>query len=133
MGNQQGGNAAPKNDGITTHTDMAKEKKPEPKQEHKLEQKPQEKQEAGPVDLDKLKEYTLDEIAKHDNKDNGIWIIIKGLVYDVTKFMDQHPGGAFCLLGPAGDDATESYAGASHPPKVMDQANQNFLIGKVKK
>lgn len=37
--------------------------------------------------------YTWDEIKKHTTRDNGVWIVIKGLVYNVTAFMLEHPGG----------------------------------------
>eukprot|EP01084_Bolivina_argentea_P234456 394719_1 len=87
----------------------------------------------GNVDLSKVKEYTMEEIAKHDKKENGIWLIINGLVYDVTEFMGKHPGGSFCLLGSAGDDATEEFSRAEHPNGVMEQANKDWLIGKLKK
>jgi hypothetical protein len=34
------------------------------------------------------------------------WVIIKGEVYDVTNFLDHHPGGAAIILKYAGKDAT---------------------------
>jgi cytochrome b involved in lipid metabolism len=34
------------------------------------------------------------------------WVIIKGLVYDVTNFLDEHPGGAGIILKYGGKDAT---------------------------
>lgn len=33
-----------------------------------------------------------DELAKH-NKANDAWLAIRGKVYNVTKYMDFHPGG----------------------------------------
>eukprot|EP00276_Gloeochaete_wittrockiana_P019051 CAMPEP_0184356640 /NCGR_PEP_ID=MMETSP1089-20130417/103960_1 /TAXON_ID=38269 ORGANISM="Gloeochaete wittrockiana, Strain SAG46.84" /NCGR_SAMPLE_ID=MMETSP1089 /ASSEMBLY_ACC=CAM_ASM_000445 /LENGTH=41 /DNA_ID= /DNA_START= /DNA_END= /DNA_ORIENTATION= len=38
------------------------------------------------------KKYTLAEISKHTS-DNDCWILIHGKVYDVTDFLDDHPGG----------------------------------------
>ena len=40
---------------------------------------------------------TYQELAKHNSKDD-IWIEIDGLVYDVSNFMDEHPGGPAIIL-----------------------------------
>lgn len=48
--------------------------------------------ESNPISkVDTNKEYALEEIAKH-NSLKDVWIIIHGLVYDVTKYHDEHPG-----------------------------------------
>lgn len=33
----------------------------------------------------------LQEVAKH-NKDDDMWMVVHGKVYDVTKFKEDHPG-----------------------------------------
>ena len=35
-----------------------------------------------------LKKYSTDEVAKHNDADT-CWIIVRGLVYDVTDFLDE--------------------------------------------
>lgn len=45
--------------------------------------------------------YTLEEVSKH-NKNNDLWIIYKKQVFDVTKFLENHPGGEEVLLDVAG-------------------------------
>jgi cytochrome b involved in lipid metabolism len=52
------------------------------------------------------KEYTMDEIAKH-NTENDDWVIVNDEVLDVTKFLPDHPGGKKAILLFAGKDATE--------------------------
>lgn len=44
--------------------------------------------------------YTVDEVATH-NKKNDAWIIYQGYVYDITYFVDKHPGGSiiYSVLG----------------------------------
>ena len=46
-------------------------------------------------------EYTMAEVAKH-NTDKDCWLAIHGKVYDVTKFLDEHPGGEEVMLDDAG-------------------------------
>lgn len=41
------------------------------------------------------------EIAQHKSADS-CWLVIHGKVYDVTTFLDKHPGGRAILLKQAG-------------------------------
>ena len=52
------------------------------------------------------KEFTMEEVAKHNKKDD-LWIVVKGVVMDVTNWLDEHPGGAQALFSHMGRDATE--------------------------
>lgn len=47
------------------------------------------------------KSFTVEEVAKH-NTANDCWIIVEGQVYDVTKFLKEHPGGSKVILKLAG-------------------------------
>ena len=42
--------------------------------------------------------YTKKEVAKHKSKETGIWVTYKDGVYDVTDFINAHPGGDRILL-----------------------------------
>lgn len=44
---------------------------------------------------------SLEKLAKH-NKKTDCWIAIHGRVFDVTKFLSQHPGGSEIILAVAG-------------------------------
>ena len=44
-----------------------------------------------------LKEYTMNEIEKHDNADS-CWIVVWDKVYDATPFLYKHPGGSNFLV-----------------------------------
>lgn len=57
------------------------------------------------------------EVAKHNTRES-CWIIVHGKVYDVTDFLDDHPGGSKIILKYAGKDATEEYD-PIHPPDAI--------------
>lgn len=47
------------------------------------------------------KKCTMLEIAEHKSRDD-LWIVMHGLIYDVTDFLIDHPGGLEVLLDVAG-------------------------------
>lgn len=51
---------------------------------------------------------TIDELRKHDNAQSP-WFVLNGEVYDGTKFLEGHPGGAQSIISAAGLDATEEF------------------------
>ena len=36
-----------------------------------------------------VRTFTRSEVMTHNNKENGVWLIIHGKVYDVTKFLAE--------------------------------------------
>lgn len=56
----------------------------------------------------RLIEVTEDELAKH-NKKEDCWICIRGYVYNVTPYMEYHPGGEDELMKAAGTDGTDLF------------------------
>lgn len=68
------------------------------------------------------------EIKKHNNQ-NDCWIVIDQFVYDITPWIQQHPGGnVFTIL--AGEDATAMFY--SNHFKISKTLLNKFLIGEVK-
>ncbi|MCL7036561.1 hypothetical protein MKW94_014934 [Papaver nudicaule] len=78
--------------------------------------------------IQESKLYTRAEIALH-NKRTDCWIIIKNKVFDVTPYVEEHPGGDAILVH-AGDDSTEGFYGPQHGTRVFDLID-DFCIGEL--
>ncbi|XP_076323493.1 cytochrome b5-like isoform X2 [Tachypleus tridentatus] len=72
---------------------------------------------------------TLEEIAKHNDK-NSTWVLIHYNIYDVTKFIEEHPGGEEILLEQAGKDASEAFEDVGHSTDARELMKQ-FKIGEL--
>ncbi|KAJ5935054.1 hypothetical protein N7466_004601 [Penicillium verhagenii] len=59
--------------------------------------------------------------VKQRNSRKSCWLAIHGAVYDVTDFLDSHPGGANVILRCAGKDATGEFDSV-HSPEVLTEA-----------
>jgi cytochrome b involved in lipid metabolism len=53
--------------------------------------------------------FTPKQVAEHNTVDKGLYISIDGAVYDVSKFVDEHPGGAKILKRVGGKDASKQF------------------------
>ncbi|KAF8216084.1 FMN-dependent dehydrogenase-domain-containing protein [Mycena galopus ATCC 62051] len=71
------------------------------------------------LDYTTLTMWLLDQVALH-NKPTDCWVIIKNQVYDVTDFLQEHPGGSKIILKYAGRDATSAYE-PIHPPDALEK------------
>jgi hypothetical protein len=74
------------------------------------------------------------EVARHAAADD-LWLIIRdkktgeARVYDMTDYVEEHPGG-MAILNNAGGDATEGFHGPQHPPTVFDLLG-DYWIGTL--
>nr|2I89_A Chain A, Cytochrome b5 type B [Rattus norvegicus]2I89_B Chain B, Cytochrome b5 type B [Rattus norvegicus]2I89_C Chain C, Cytochrome b5 type B [Rattus norvegicus]2I89_D Chain D, Cytochrome b5 type B [Rattus norvegicus] len=73
--------------------------------------------------------YRLEEVAKH-NTSESTWMVLHGRVYDLTRFLSEHPGGEEVLREQAGADATESFEDVGHSPDAREMSKQ-YYIGDV--
>jgi len=73
------------------------------------------------------REVTCEELAAH-NKEGDSWLAIDGKVYDVSKFMRVHPGGAGILRLYAGKDATKEFF-AMHKAEVLQKPGARLVKG----
>ena len=60
------------------------------------------------------KSFTPADVSSHNSPDKGLYIIIDSNVYDVTNFVDEHPGGAKILKRVAGKDASKQFWKVCH-------------------
>lgn len=49
-----------------------------------------------------VKTLTLEDCKSH-NKEEDCWLVVGGKVYDVTEFLDEHPGGFDIVLAACGE------------------------------
>lgn len=49
-----------------------------------------------------LPSFSMDDIKKHNNSKDRIWVVYKAGVYDITDFVDAHPGGRNRIMLAAG-------------------------------
>lgn len=75
------------------------------------------------------KTITLAEVAEHKDR-NSCWVVIDNRVYDVTKFLDEHPGGEEVILDYGGRFATEPFEDVGHSEDARELLTQ-YLIGEL--
>ncbi|XP_022759603.1 cytochrome b5-like [Durio zibethinus] len=75
------------------------------------------------------KVFVYEDVANHKER-NGCWLLISGKVYDVTPFLEEHPGGDEVLLAASGKDATDDFEDVGHTDDAREMM-QKFCIGKV--
>ena len=71
---------------------------------------------------------SMREILTH-NTAASCWLLVSGKVYDVTTYLDKHPGDASTILPTCGTDATQAYAtkGRTSSPKSHSQNATEML------
>lgn len=77
----------------------------------------------------KLERYTMAEVAKRNTREE-LWVIVDGRVYDLTKYIDKHPGGILPIQDMAGKDCTDVFANY-HAARIYKSMLPAFLVGEV--
>lgn len=72
---------------------------------------------------------TRETVAKHKTRDD-VWMAIHGKVYNVSKYLEDHPGGEEVLMDRAGVDATEDFEDVGHSNDARKQLTK-FEVGEL--
>eukprot|EP01125_Pyxidicula_operculata_P019259 TRINITY_DN696_c1_g1_i1.p1 TRINITY_DN696_c1_g1~~TRINITY_DN696_c1_g1_i1.p1 ORF type:complete len:517 (-),score=74.53 TRINITY_DN696_c1_g1_i1:102-1652(-) len=75
------------------------------------------------------REITREELSKHNTGDD-LWVLINGVVYNVTQFKDEHPGGKKILMKYGGKDASVDFV-KYHSPSILQKYGNSLQIGIV--
>lgn len=81
-----------------------------------------------PTKTTALASYTFAQVVTHSSY-SSCWTIIQNNVYDLTSWINQHPGGRQAILNLCGKDGTvafvKQHGGQARPQNEL----KNFLIG----
>jgi cytochrome b involved in lipid metabolism len=75
------------------------------------------------------KVFTVSEVAKHSTK-NDCYLIINKKVYNVSSFIDSHPGGAQRIISNCGTEVTGIFA-AIHSNFAWDLLVKYYIGDKI--
>lgn len=78
-----------------------------------------------------IKTYGLTEVQAA-NSEAKCWTIIDGKVYDVTGWINKHPGGSKAILGLCGKDGTSAFKKQHASQPKPNSELTNYLIGTLK-
>lgn len=71
-------------------------------------------------------------MGKHDTKETGIWISFKDGVYDITNFVDKHPGGPKKIMMAAGSSIEPFWnIFANHQQNDIYELLESMRIGNL--
>ncbi|KAJ8721122.1 hypothetical protein PYW08_006587 [Mythimna loreyi] len=74
-----------------------------------------------------VKRYTFAEVSKRDgSKGQPLWTVYRDSVYDLTKYIDEHPGGYDTIMEDAGKDCTRNFDDVGHTTDAL------ILLAKYK-
>lgn len=76
---------------------------------------------------------SLTELQKH-NSNQSCWLLISGKIYDVTSYINSHPGGSQAITFSCGQDATEAFntqGGQGSHSKSATAMLADFYIGDL--
>jgi len=77
-----------------------------------------------------LTKLTLEEVKKHDSG-TTCWSIVYGNVFDLTKWITKHPGGAAVIRAICGKDGSDAFEGQHAGQGKPANQLSNYYLGKL--
>ncbi|MFA6364843.1 MAG: cytochrome b5 domain-containing protein [Candidatus Paceibacterota bacterium] len=77
------------------------------------------------------KSYTLVEVTRHDNAQD-CWSVVRGGVYNLTEWINQHPGGSEAIISMCGNDSTASFVDQHGGRRSPESELASLKIGILK-
>lgn len=77
------------------------------------------------IAIPKLRTISKAEVSAHAHE-SSCWIIVEEKVYDVTRYLKDHPGGVASILTNGGEDSTEDFL-AIHSEKARTMLTEYFI------
>ncbi|PWN38178.1 cytochrome b2 [Meira miltonrushii] len=71
------------------------------------------------------------EVQEHNSPEKGVWVVIQGQVYDITSFINKHPGGDRIILKNAGKDVTDIYVPVHPSDAIAENLDPSQHLGQV--
>lgn len=76
---------------------------------------------------DVKRDISMEDVKKHEQEAEP-WFILNGEVYDGTKFLEGHPGGAASIIGAAGQDVAEEFMAIRKSPLPFSRISRKISI-----
>ncbi|EGV59963.1 hypothetical protein PSN45_002311 [Yamadazyma tenuis] len=73
--------------------------------------------------------YTCEQVKAHCQP-KDLWMIVYNKVYDLTNFIELHPGGIEVMIDCGGVDATEAFDDVAHSDYALDML-QPYFVGDL--
>lgn len=74
--------------------------------------------------------YTMTDVRAHASAES-CWSVVNGSVYDLTAWINRHPGGKSAITGMCGKDGTASFEREHNGDSKAESRLASFLLGPL--
>eukprot|EP01018_Ginkgo_biloba_P002266 Gb_33282 [translate_table: standard] len=82
--------------------------------------------------MEEVKVFTMNQVSLHKRRED-CWFVIGGKVYDVTKFLEEHPGGEEVLIEVSGEILSYFFQFVVKFPSLRDFICKGYSLARVMK